>query len=484
MKKIKELFQKVESKHGAYSVGVIAVVVAIIVVVNLIVGQFPENVRNIDISDNHIYEITDTSKKILKNLDKKVTLNIIAEKSKVDERITTFVKKYAALSKNLSINWVDPVLHPNALSKYDTDGNSIVVTCKDTDKKAAIPFSSIIVSDEYSYYTTGTAQESQFDAEGQLTSAVNQVTTEVQKTIYRTSGHGEATLSSSVTDLMGKANYTVEEFNSLMQTSVPEDCDLLIVNAPTTDFTEDEKSMYSEYLKSGGKMMILLGSEEKSLPNAEALMKEYGLQMADGYIADTQRNYQQNPYYIFPQISATGKLADGLSSEMVLIINARGMTQTDPARDTITLTPFMQTSSNGYAVTEDAQNQGTYILGAVATENLSSDSNTDDTDSKDTENTDSKDTGKESRLTVISGGTMIDSQVTDSFTTLENLTLFMNAVNSNFDDVSNVSIAAKSLSVEYNTVKYAGSFSLLVIFGVPLVVLIAGFIVWWKRRRA
>lgn len=476
MKKIKELFQKVETKHGAYSVGVIAVVIAIVVVVNLIVGQLPENIRNIDISNNKIYEITDTSKKLVKNLNKKITLNMIGDKSTVDERITTFVKKYAAMSKNITINWVDPVLHPNALSQYNTEANSIVVSCEDTDKMVSIPFTDIIVSDMYSYYTTGSASESKFDAEGQITSAINQVTTEVSKTIYRTSGHGEATLSTSVTDLMEKANYTVEEFNSLMQTEIPDDCDLLMINAPTTDFTEDEKTMLSSYLQAGGRMMILLGSEDKSLPNLEALMKEYGMQLEDGFIADTQRNYQQNPYYIFPQISASGDLAEGLATEMVLIINSRGLTETDPARDTITMTPFMQTSSGGYAVTEDAQKEGTYILGAAATEDIGGDDESTDTETEETT--------LQSRLTVISGGTMIDSQVTDSFTTLENLTLFMNAVNSNFDDVSNVSIAAKSLTVEYNTVKYAGAFSLLVIFGVPLIVLITGLAVWWKRRRA
>ena len=49
-------------------------------------------------------------------------------------------------------------------------------------------------------------------------------------------------------------------------------------------------------------------------------------------------------------------------------LNARGMVETDPARDTISVTPFMTTSENGFAVTEDKQEQGEYILGAVATE--------------------------------------------------------------------------------------------------------------------
>ena len=62
--------------------------------------------------------------------------------------------------------------------------------------------------------------------------------------------------------------------------------------------------------------------------------------MADGYIADTDRAYQGNPYSFFPEINASGELGEGMSSNMVLLLNARGMVETDPARDTISVTPF------------------------------------------------------------------------------------------------------------------------------------------------
>ena len=54
--------------------------------------------------------------------------------------------------------------------------------------------------------------------------------------------------------------------------------------------------------------------------NLDALMKTYGMEKVDGYIADTTRCYQGNPYYIFPEITASGEMADGLSSKMVLLI--------------------------------------------------------------------------------------------------------------------------------------------------------------------
>ena len=196
-------------------------------------------------------------------------------------------------------------------------------------------------------------------------------------------------------------------------------------------------------------------------------------------------------------------MASGISSEMVLLTNAHGMKLVDPERDTISTASFMSSSDQAYAVTEDTQEQGSYTLGAVATETIestdeesdgstadTSDSDTADTDSADDSSEDSSSTesgsteSTESRLTVISAGSLIDQSITDTFPQLENTQVFMNAVTANFEGVQNLSIEAKSLGTEYNTMQHIGLFSFLVIFGIPAVILIGGFVVWFRRRRA
>ena len=553
MEKMKKLFHTTGTAHGIYSVGLTAVVVAIVVVVNLIFGQLPEKYRNIDVSSSKIYEITDTSRDFLKDLDTEVKFTVLAVKEEADERIRTFLSKYASLSKNISVEWIDPVLHPSALQDYDASENSIVVSCEKTGRNTTVTFDKIVVVDYSSYYYTGSISENEFDGEGQLTSAVNYVTSEAEKQIYRTAGHGESMLPANITELMDKNNYTVSEWNLLMNPDIPEDCDLLLMNAPANDLTEDERDAVLDYLAGGGKMMLLLGdTSSKDLPNLSAVMKEYGMEAADGYIADPQRCYQGNAFYIFPMLSVSGDMAKGLASEMVLLINAHGLNLTDPARDTISTTSFMTTSNSGAAVTEDTQTEGTYTLGAVATETVSSshsdsenegepaentdgdtenagtdagdtdtenagtdagdtdtgnagtdvgdtDTGNDSTDAGDTDTedggTDAGDTDtendsgdaedtKETRLTVFSTANMIDSQLTETFTTLENTALFMNAVTANFDGVENLSIEPKSLAVQYNTIQHVGLLSLFAIFGIPLVILVGGFTVWFKRRKA
>lgn len=497
IKSLKNIFRTSGTKHGAYSVGLTVLVLAVVIVFNLVVGQIPEAYRNLDVSSTKIYDISDTTTELLDSLDSEVDMKVLAVKDDTDERITTFLSRYASLSDKINVEWIDPVLHPSALTDYDTTENTIVISCEDTGKTTTVSFNDILVMDQYSYYYYGTTSYTEFDGEGQLTGAVNYVTNEADHTIYQTTGHGESTLSTTITDLMEKNSYTLSEVNLLMSTSIPEDCDLLLMYAPTTDLSEDEAQMLRDYLAGGGKVMMLFGDTSSAdLPNLAGVLSEYGIEAADGYIADPARCYQGNYYYIFPELSVSGDLADNISSDMVLLTNAHGMNLTDPERDTISTTSFMASSDQAYAVTEETQQQGSYTLGAVATETIEStdeeesdsgdDAESDTADEEDASDSDESDSEEslESRLTVMSAGSLIDQSITDTFPQLENTQIFMNAVTANFEGVQNLSIEAKSLGTEYNTMQHTGLLSFLVIFGIPAVILIGGFVVWFRRRRA
>lgn len=469
MDKIKKLFQSNDSKRGSYTLAITSIVIAIVIIFNMIVNLIPENKRQFDISSTNIYEISSKSKKIINNVDHDVTFYVLAEKSNTDKRIKTFINKYASLSDKIHIKWIDPVLHPSALTKYGTEENNIVISCKKTNRTTTVSFDDILVSST-SYYSTSSSASS-FDGDGQLTSALNYVTSNKEYKAYYTSGHGESSLSSEVTSLLTKSRISTNDLLLMTATSIPDDCDLLIIDGATSDFTKDEVKLLSSYLKKGGKVVTLLAQTNKSMKNLYGLLKDYGLTVENGYIADTERSYQGNYYYLIPNLSVSGDMASGISSSSVMMINSKGMTQSTPVRDSISTDAFMTTSSNGYAVTEKKQSQGTYVLGATSTESVK------------VKNSKGKKVTKESRLTVYGSNMLIDEQITSSFSSLENLTLFTNSVTASLDNADNVSISPKSLEVSYNTIAHPGPFSILVVFVIPVGLIVGGFIVWFRRRR-
>ncbi|MFT4006676.1 MAG: GldG family protein [Lacrimispora sp.] len=450
-------------KKGGYTAILSVIVIAAVIVLNMIIGRLPEKVRQWDMSSSQIYSLGGTTKDLLASLDKDVTIYVVADPGSVDKRITSFVKRYEDLSGHIKVVTVDSVLHPEQVNKLNAKDNTLFVSCDSTNKTESIALTDIIKYDQESYYYYGESKETEFDGEGQLTGAISHVTSDVQKTVYVTEGHGEAALGATVSDMLKKSNLTVTSLNLLTAGSIPEDCELLLINAPAADLAADEEKMLSDYLNGGGNVMILAGYSDKERPNLKALISDYGLKLEDGLAADTKNFYQNNPYYIFPTIEPGSEVTNGIDTKSAaLVLQSGALTQNQDIPDGLEVTPFMETSEGGMLVTADGQTKGTYILGAVSEKTL--DSGT-------------------ARLTVMSTPTLIDESLNTSFTNLTNLSIFMNAVTSNFDDVSNVSIPSKSLEVTYNTVTHGGLWGILFIFVIPVLTLAAGLVIWLKRRR-
>ena len=194
------MHNKRKLRQGGYLAAVTAVVAAIVLLVNLIVGQLPSNLLEFDLSDHQLYTVSDTSVEFLSTLDQDVEIVVLAEEGSVDERIAKFLDRYAALSSHITVTQVDPVAHPSAAEEYDASADSLVVRCAETGKSRAIPFSDILVYDTMYYYMYGQYYETEFDAEGQLTSAVSYVTGDNDTVLYTLENHGESTLSTQVTD--------------------------------------------------------------------------------------------------------------------------------------------------------------------------------------------------------------------------------------------------------------------------------------------
>ena len=462
---LRETAGRHSSRRGAFAAALMALATAAAIVFNLLVAQLPERWAQWDLTNSGIYDITDTSVEYLAALDQDVEIHILSDQDSVDSRIVRFLDKYAALSDRLSVEYIDPVVYPSVLSTYGVDAGTVVVTCAATGQQESFAIDDIIGYDLMTYYYYGTKSETDFDAEGLLTSAVDAVVTEASRAVYQTTGHQETELSEDVTERLEKAHLAVSSVNLLTDGGIPADCDLLIINAPTRDLADDELDMILEYLSTGGQVIYTMASQLEELPNLETMCATYGMTVADGIIADTQRYYQNSPYLFFPLIDTSVDVASGLTSDsLVLVYGSRGMTLTEAARDTITVESFLTTSDGGYAIVDEAnQTQGTFAVGAVATETI--------------------DDNITARLTVFGTTSLIDTGITSSFTNLDNTDLFISAALVGFDDISSISIPPVSLSVPMNTITTGGIWGLLFILVIPAALLICGFLRWMRRRK-
>ena len=465
-------------KNGSYTMVMSVIFIAVVIVINMIVSTIPSKYSEIDISSQKLYSIGDETKKMLKDLEKDVTIYQIAQSGSEDENISNLLKKYEDESKHIKVEQKDPVVNPKFVSQYTSDdlsANSLIVVCGDRNK--VIDYNNIYeTSIDYQTYSS---QTTGFDGEGQITSAIGYVTSENLPVLYTVEGHGEKDMDSSIKEDIEKANMDIKSLNLLTEGSVPDDADCLFIDSPSTDFSSDEKDAIIEYLENGGKAMIFSDYTTEDMPNFDAILENYGVQRTEGVVfeGDNQHYAMQMPYYLVPTINSTDASSETVSAGCyVLAPYAQGIKQLDDVRDTVKIESILTTSDQAYSKTdlnsntiekEDGDVEGPFDLGVSITESLDDD--------------------KETQIVYYSTSNLMDSQ-TNQMVSGGNEKLIMESLKwmTDTEESTSVSIPSKSLEVSYLTITdYDAAFwKICTIALIPGIFLVIGFVVWIKRRKA
>ena len=477
-KKLIGTISKKHIKNGSYTMVMSVIFIAVVIVINMIVSTIPSKYSEIDISSQKLYSIGDETKKMLKDLEKDVTIYQIAQSGSEDENISNLLKKYEDESKHIKVEQKDPVVNPKFVSQYTSDdlsANGLIVVCGDRNK--VIDYNNIYeTSIDYQTYSS---QTTGFDGEGQITSAIGYVTSENLPVLYTVEGHGEKDMDSSIKEDIEKANMDIKSLNLLTEGSVPDDADCLFIDSPSTDFSSDEKDAIIEYLENGGKAMIFSDYTTEDMPNFDAILENYGVQRTEGVVfeGDNQHYAMQMPYYLVPTINSTDASSETVSAGCyVLAPYAQGIKQLDDVRDTVKIESILTTSDQAYSKTdlnsntiekEDGDVEGPFDLGVSITESLDDD--------------------KETQIVYYSTSNLMDSQ-TNQMVSGGNEKLIMESLKwmTDTEESTSVSIPSKSLEVSYLTITdYDAAFwKICTIALIPGIFLVIGFVVWIKRRKA
>lgn len=115
--------------------------------------------------------------------------------------------------------------------------NSIIVECGD--RSRFISYHDIYIQDMYA---------SSFDGEGAITSAIDYVVREELPQVYLLEGHGEAALPDTFRDQIEKDNLETQTLSLLTADAVRRMRPALMVYAPSSDLSETEAEMLSDYV--------------------------------------------------------------------------------------------------------------------------------------------------------------------------------------------------------------------------------------------
>lgn len=143
-------------KSGSYTVGVCAIVIAIVVAVNFVVSAIPSTKTQIDMSKESLYTVGDTTKEMLDNIKDEVNLYLICEEGSENITVSKMLTSYGELFDNITVKTIDPAVNPNFTSEYTNESlssNSIIAV---SDKRSTV----IKYADMFRYDVEGYAEMS------------------------------------------------------------------------------------------------------------------------------------------------------------------------------------------------------------------------------------------------------------------------------------------------------------------------------------
>lgn len=455
-------------RYGSYSFLITAIVIALVVAVNLVVGQLPASATELDASTQKLYSIGDETKELVGNLEKDVQLYYIVTSGNEDSLVSKMLERYKDLSSHLTVEQVDPDLHPEFVSQYTDEevaDNSVIVVCGD--KSKVVPYSNM-----RDYYSS-----SEFDGEGQLTSAISYVVSDETLKIYQLTGHEEQSLGENFTDALTKNNITVEDLSLITMDSVPEDAKALIICSPQKDFSDEETEKILDYMKNGGKVLLFTDYSANEMENLDRILENYGLKK-DGIVmeGDSGSYIQSGPNTFLPQINTESSCASSLDDDTyILMKNAQAIKEIDSYRDSLKIEAILSTTDSGYIKQvedgmvsfekEDSDETGSFQVGVSVKEEVEN---------------------GETFLAYFSSSSLVNDSY-DEYAMNGNTELLTNTITQMCDiDASQaISIPAKSLYVNYlnYTQQSAALWRTVIMILIPGAFLAAGFVIWIRRRK-
>ena len=465
--KHQKLHRRIAARGGSYALAVTAVVLAILIAVNILASVLPTALTKLDISSTKLYSITSSTKVVVNNLQKDVTIYWVVQSDQEDEVIENLLGKYESLSSHITVTKKNPDVYPTFTAQYtdeDVPNNSLIVECGE--KSRYISYNDIYLADVD--YTTYSYVYS-FDGEGAITSAIDYVISDELPKVYLLEGHGEAELPSEFQTQIEKENMELESFSLLNTDEIPEDADALLIYAPESDISDEEATLLEDYLESGGKLLVIAGpTENGTLTNLYSVLETYGVEAADGLVVDTDREHYafQQPYILLPDIQS-GDITDPLIEAKYYAIFplAQGLTITgSSAAALLTTSDEAFSKAAGFQLDtyekEDGDTDGPF---AVAV---------------------SVDTGNDGQLIWFASSCFLD-EMYNAYSSGANLDLAMNALSSLIGEREAVSIRSKSLSYNYLTISESAASMLKtwMIGVIPGAFVLYGVVTVMERRR-
>ncbi len=449
----------------------IAFVVVILLLINLIANLFSVK---FDFSANKAFSLSDEGKAAIDTISKEVEILACGDRVNYNgniylTNIAETIESMDDYSDNVTATFKSIDKNPGIAEEYPTTGlstTSIIVRLVDDHSKYKVLSTSNL-------FEADNNQITESKVEYLIISAMDFVCRDTFPAVQFVSNHVED-YPTSFASLLSGNNYEVNQIN-LLTDKISEATEYIMICNPKTDYSADEIKKLDEFLQNGGKMgrnlYVFMSPEQPKLPNFEAFLAEWGIEVEPGYLYNTTYsidNTYEPMVAAFSDVQSAGNL---FQTVQIVTYQTRPINLLFDTRDYQTTTTLL-TSATGTQ----------HVLDSKAEKDPNSDPPTNDAilaiGTRMVKNSSS-----ESHVVVSGSYKLISDEYIDS--TFGNSEYIMQIINYFSEDANSFIIYPKNMEsaiLSFSSTTSKTALFIVFIIVIPAVFAVVGLSVFLKRR--
>lgn len=263
-------------KYGAFAGSYLLVIIGVIGAVNYLASQ---NNKTFDTTANKRYSLSEQTEKIVKGLGKEVKITYWDEVANFP-KAKDLLQRYADLSPKLKVDYIDVNKKPGLAREAGISALGTTTVISGTKR-----------------------EEAKAVSEEELSGAIIRVIKDKERIICFSTGSNESGLEqatregfSSAKQLMERDNYKTDTLNLVEKAEIPERCTVLVVAGPRYELTAPAVAALKQRVENGGRVMFMLDAplaigKTPISPNAgvKTLLAEWGVTLNEDLVLDNSQ---------------------------------------------------------------------------------------------------------------------------------------------------------------------------------------------------
>ena len=284
-------WRKWRQLHGVVNIGLAFILLLLLLALSTRV------VLRVDLNKKSLSALSPRSHALLDQLERPIELTVLfQEEHSLFDDLNNLLREYQSASQLIRVNWVDPIkdrAETESLAVVYALREAQVLVLDDGEHQRIIEAAQMMdvepVDGADRYRLVG------FRGEQMISNAITELIEGRRSKIYFLQGHGELMLTMdgerrSISELRSMLHRRAIDTEPLMisgNISIPEDADAVVVAGPTQQLSVGVVEALERYLDRSGRLLILQDALYES--GLEPMMRRWGIAIQSGIVIDPEK---------------------------------------------------------------------------------------------------------------------------------------------------------------------------------------------------